>query len=130
MKRKAAALISVFLLLLSLAGCGGYSSSYRATLLVRSETPDSSYMSFYTLDGRMVFRMKSAEGQRLRYEAELEDGSLTVYYDCGGGKEELCRLRGGEARNDETEPLGKGTVYIILETSGKCSGGKFTFEID
>ncbi len=129
MKRKIAALISFFLLILSLAGCGRYSSSYRATLLVRSETPDSSYMSFSTFDGRMVLRMKSAEGQRLRYEAELGDGSMTVYYDCGSGEDELFRLRSGEVQNGETEPLKKGTVYIILETSGKCSDGVFTFEI-
>ena len=84
------------LLLISLAGCGKYSSSYKAVAFVHSNESDSAFMSFSSFEGRMVFKLKSSAEGDLKYTAKLESGSATVYYDFYGTKDELFKISGGE----------------------------------
>ncbi len=64
-----------------------------------------------------------------RYTGTLETGSVTVYYDRGDAKEVLFTAKAGEEIDACTEPFSAKTVYVILETDGKCKNGSFTFEI-
>lgn len=58
MKRTFSMIASLIILLL-LTGCGKYSSSYKAIGFVHSNSSTSAKMSFYSLDGTMVFKLKS-----------------------------------------------------------------------
>ena len=113
---------------LSLTGCGRYTSSYVTTMCVK--TDDS--VSFSSLKGTVVFTAKcdGEEGRKIKYSAKLGTGSFTVYYDSDGTKKELFTIGAGESVEASGGELVKGTVYIILETDGKCEDGKFSFEIE
>ena len=113
---------------LGLTGCGRYTSSYVASICVT--TSDS--VSFGSLKGTMVFTAKcdGEEGRKIKYSAKLDTGSFTVYYDSDGTKKELFTINAGESVEASGGELVKGTVYIILETDGKCEDGKFSFEIE
>ena len=57
---------------------------------------------------------------------------MNVYIGVGGEKELLLTVKGGESY-DETITLdekydNKKTIYIILESEGKCVDGDFAFE--
>ena len=118
------------LLMLSLAGCGRYVSSYKALGFVHSNRSDSAYMSFASFEGRMVFRLKSSGEGDLKYTASLESGSATVYYDFGGNKQELFSISGGEETDSRGGYVEAGTVTIIVETDGGCRRGEFRFSLD
>ena len=122
-------LLLTFALLLTSSGCGRYVSSYKAVAFVRSNDRDSASMSFYSFEGRMVFKLRSEGEGHLKYSAQLESGSVTVYYDAYGTKEELFSIEGGEEISSEGGYLEKGTVYLIIETDGECSNGSFSVEI-
>ncbi len=126
MKKRVILLVSA-LLLMSFGGCGKYSSSYKAVAFVHSNESDSAFMSFYSFEGRMVFKLKtSAEGD-LKYTARLESGSAAVYYDFYGTKEILFSISGGEEIDSHGGYVEPGTVYIIVETDGACNNGDFRF---
>lgn len=115
--------ILVFLCILSVTGCGRYSSTYNAVGLVRSNDTDSAYMDFCSFDGTMVFRLKSTGETAIRYSAELESGEATVYYDFDGTKTELFSLKSGEKQESYGGHVGSGTVYVIVQTNGECQNG-------
>jgi hypothetical protein len=125
--RVAGLLILAALLALAAAGCR-YSSSYRATMLVRTNGPDTASMSFSTFDGRMVFKL-NGPGQ-IRYAAQLEKGRATVYADDGGGKTECFSIGAGETAGSAAGTWDGGTVYVVVETDGVCEEGSFTFEME
>ena len=129
MKKIIALLISV-LLLFTLTGCSNYVSSYKAVGFVHSNKASSAFMSFYSFDGRMVFKLKSAGEGDLKYSAETESGSAKVYYDYNGEKTELFSVNGGDEIESHGGYIEKGTVYIIVETDGECQNGAFDFEIN
>ena len=128
--KKTLALIVSFVMLISLAGCGGYVSSYKAVMFVHSNTSSSASMSFYSFEGRMVFRLISSGEGDLKYTAKLEQGSATVYYDYNGAKTELFSINGGEELDSHGGYIEKGTVYIIVETDGECMNGDFRFSFE
>lgn len=127
--KKITALILSAALLFPLAGCGRYVSHYKAVGFVHSNGTDSAYMSFYSFDGRMVFKLKSKADAALRYSAKLETGDAVVYYDVDGTKRELCAMRSGDAVEPIAIPIESGTVYIIVETNGSCTNGDFRFDV-
>ena len=126
MKKIAVLLVSA-LLLMSLNGCGKYSSSYKAVAFVHSNDSDSAFMSFYSFEGRMVFKLKSSAEGDLKYTARLESGSASVYYDFYGTKQELFSISGGEEIDSHGGYVETGTVYIIVVTDGACQNGEFRF---
>ena len=131
--RRILTVIMIFVICACLCGCSGYSSGYKAVGFVHSNTSDSAFMSFYQFDGRMVMRLrcKEAEGCDLIYGGKLESGSLTVYIDIGEGKEELFSLESGDEIADpfSIRIEGKGKIYIIVETDGKCENGSLEFNL-
>ena len=97
MKRLLIALL-LLSLCLSLVGCGRYYSSYSSIASVRSNTADKAYISFMSLNGRMVFKLRPSERSVLTYEAELSEGSVTVSYDIDGTLTELITLSDTDTR--------------------------------
>ena len=127
--KRALALVLAVLLLLSLAGCG-YASHYSAVGFVHSNEARSAYMSFWSFEGRMVFKLKSSGEGDLTYSVKLEEGNAKVYYDSRGTKAELCSVSGGDAAASHGGYVEAGTVYVIVETDGTCLNGDFRFSLD
>ncbi len=115
-------------MLLCSFGCGGYNSKYKAVGFVHSNDTESAYMSFYTFDGRMVFKFHTTRESDIKYSAKLESGSATVYYDYSG-KQELFSVKGGEELDSRGGYVDNGTIHIIVETDGECMNGEFSFSI-
>ena len=117
-----------------LCSCGGYVKSYSATILITSCQGDEASMRFDTFKGTYNFKLKrdgNAE-HTLDFESSLAEGEMNVYIDVNGEKELLRTVKGGESF-DETITLddkydNKKTIYIILESAGKCVDGNFEFE--
>jgi len=131
---KPALLLAIILLatLACMTSCNGYSSSYRATMLVQSNTSQKASVDFSTLEGRMVFNMKSKvnSAERMNFSVDLGEGNLTVSVDCAGVKSELLHLKSGDAYSYHLDNIGVGTVYVILETDGPCRDGKLSFWLE
>jgi hypothetical protein len=133
MKKTCAALVLILMLSI-LCSCGGYVKSYAATILITSGYGDEASMKFGTFKGTYHFKLKrdgDAE-HTLDLDASLGEGEMGVYIGVGGEKELLLTVKGGETY-DETITLDEKyddekTVYIILESAGKCVDGDFEFE--
>lgn len=124
----------LILTLVMLCGCGGYVKSYAATVLITSCHGDEASMEFATFRGTYNFKLRreGAAAHTLELEASLAEGEMHVYIGVDGEKEWLCTVKGGESYDktltlDEKYDAEK-TVYVILETTGKCVGGDFEFE--
>ena len=128
--RKIVVLFVFALLLMSLAGCGKYSSGYAAVGLVYSNESDSAFMNFYSFKGHMVFKLKSPAEGDLKYTASLESGNAAVYYDFYGTKQELFSISAGEEVDSHGGYVEAGTVYVIVETDGECRNGEFRFSVE
>lgn len=127
--QKAAVLCSLVLLVL-LCGCSKYISSYKALGFIHTNTSNNAYMGFHSFEGRMVFTLKSKGEGEIKYTASLEEGSAAVFYDCYGTKSELFTIESGESYESSGGYIEDGTVYIIVETDGKCKGGEFRFSLE
>lgn len=129
-----ALLLSIIILaaLACLSSCSAYSSHYRATMLVQSNTSQKASVSFSTLDGRMVFKMKSKADSagRLNFSAGLGEGNLKVSVDTTGVRNDLLNLKSGDAYSSHLDNIGTGTVYVIIETDGRCSDGNLNFWLE
>ena len=125
-------IISIIVLLFCLTGCVKYSSSYSAIASVRTNTSDTASYSFSSFKGRMVFKLKCKADSigQLSYSGKLDQGSLTVYIDHDDAKRELFSLNSGDSISSSLSGISKGTVYIIIETDGKCEDGSFRFDLN
>lgn len=124
------ALLLAALTLFAFTGCGRYASGYKAVGFVHSNETKSAFMSFYTFEGRMVFKLKSDGEGDIVYTAKLGSGSAKVYYDYAGTKAELTAVGGGDEIDARGGYVEAGAVYIIVETDGECVNGEFTFRLD
>lgn len=128
MKRLLIALL-LLSLCLSLVGCGRYYSSYSSIASVRSNTADKAYISFMSLSGRMVFKLRPSERSVLTYEAELSEGSVTVSYDIDGTLTELITLSDTDTRVGDGITVDKDlTVYIVVDAED-AKNGKITVSL-
>ncbi len=127
----AAAVALLVLVAVGLTACGApYTSHYTASAMVQSHDSDSTKVSFWTVKGTMVYTLKIKEDDgEISYEAQLESGKMTVYYDCDGTKTEWFTLKGGDSVSASLTDLSEGKGYIIIETDGKCENGKLSFEV-
>ena len=132
--KKVCFVLVLMLTLALLCGCSGYVKSYSATILITSCQGDEASMEFDTFKGTYNFKLKrdgSAE-YTLDIEASLAEGEMNVYIGVDGEKELILTVNGGESY-DETITLdnkydSEKTIYVILESTGKCMDGKFEFE--
>ena len=132
--KKISLMLMLVLTLALLCSCGGYVKNYSATFLITSCHGDEASMKFDTFKGTYNFKIKrdSAAEHTLDFEARLAEGEMNVYVAVDGEKELLRTVRGGESY-DETITLderydNEKTIYVILESTGKCVGGDFEFE--
>ena len=127
MKKLLPILVLVVLALACLVGCSKYTSRYTALMLVTTNTSKAGSIRFSGFTGTKVFKLKSS-GQ-LNYSAELGTGNATVYYDCSGTKTQLFSIGAGQKVGPSSIAVTPGTVYVIVETDGKCQDGKFSFDV-
>ena len=132
MKKIRFLLVLIFTLVM-LCSCKGYVNSYSATFLMTSCQGDDASMEFRTFKGTYHFKLKrdGAAAHTLDCEASLDTGEINIYIGVDGEKELLRTVKGGESCN-ETISLDKyadeKSIYVILETNGKCVDGDFEFE--
>lgn len=121
----------VAVVLVLVIGKSPYASHFVTTSCVRTNTSKKASLSFGSLKGNMVFKLRcdGKEGRELVCTGELGDGTATVYYDYNGTKMKLFTIQGGEKIKVDVKKLEKGKVYVIVESDGKCKDGKFTFKI-
>ncbi len=130
MVKKILCAVTAVIMLFSLAGCAKYSSKYMAVGFVHSNEAKKASMSFYTFEGSMVFKLDSDKEGDIKFSAKLEEGNAAVYYDYYGEKEELFTLKSGDEISARGGYVEKGTVYIIVETDGRCLNGNIDISID
>ena len=133
MKKIGFVLVLVLILAL-LCSCGGYVKNYSATIMITSCQGDEASMEFDTFKGTYNFKLRreGVSEQTLDFEAKLAEGEIKIYIGVDGEKELLRTVKGGESYN-ETITLddkydNEKTIYVILESTGKCVDGDFEFE--
>lgn len=125
--------VATLLLCITLSACGsGYSSGYSATMMVRTNTPDKATVSFGSFNGTYVMELKNNGGEAfISYEATLEEGNIKVYYDFNGEKLSLFEIATDGSVEAKTETFtGNKTIYVIIESDGKCTEGRFSFTLE
>ena len=133
MKKVCLALLTM-LTLGMLCSCRGYVKNYSATILITSCQGDKASMEFDTFNGTYNFKLKrdGVAEHTLDIEATLDEGEMKVYIGVDGEKELLRTIKGGKSY-DETIILNdkydnEKTIYVVLESTGKCINGDFEFE--
>ena len=126
----AAALVLCF----TLSACGNkYVSRYSAMLMVRENAPNKASVSFDSISGTYVIKLKnkSADEAFINYEATLGEGNIKVYYDFNDEKLNLFEIETNGFIDGKTETFtGNKTIYIIVESDGECSDGSFSFALE
>ena len=135
MKKLAGLILAVATLVLcfTLSACSGYSTHYSATFMTTTNTPNSTSVSFESFNGTYVMQLKNnnADEVLVSYEAELGEGNINVYYDFNGEKLSLFKIETNGSVEGETEAFtGNKTIYIIIESDGKCKEGSFSFVLE
>lgn len=111
-------------------GCAKYPSSYSAIGLVTAGGSKSGTITFYEFRGTKAFKFRVESGEKIVYTAKLESGSVKLYCDMGGMKEEFASVESGEEISSVLERGYTGTVYIIVEAADKCKNGDFRFTVN
>ncbi len=126
----AAALVLCF----TLSACGNkYVSRYSAMLMVGENTPNKGSVSFDSFNGTYVIQLKnkSADEVFINYEATLGEGNINVYYDFNDEKLNLFDIETDGSVDGKTEAFtGNKTIYIVIESDGKCRDGSFSFTLE
>ena len=130
MKKACFVLVLMFTLVM-LCSCSGYVNSYSATILITSCQDDDASMAFDTFKGTYNFKLRGdgVDDRTLDFEARLAEGEMNIYISVDREKELLRTVKGGESY-DETITLDdkydyEKTIYIVLESVGKCVDGDF-----
>ena len=126
--------LALVLALVMLCSCGEYVNRYSAFILITSCQGDEASMEFDSFQGTYHFKLKrdGVAEHTIDLESSLAEGEMYIYIGVHGEKELLCTVKGGEVY-DETIALdekydNEKTIYVILESAGKCVDGDFEFE--
>ncbi len=136
MKKFTGVIIAVIMLVLcfTLSACGNkYVSYYSATMMVKTNTSNKASVSFDSFSGIYVMQLKnkSADEVFITYEATLDVGNIKVYYDFNDEKLNLFEIKTEGIVEGKTETFtGNKTIYIIIESDGKCNSGSFSFVLE
>ncbi|MDE5766621.1 MAG: hypothetical protein K2I17_05590 [Clostridia bacterium] len=135
MKKFVSAIIAVATLVLcfTLSACATkYVSHYSATTMKTTNTSDKASISFSSFSGTYVMQLKNngADEVSISYEATLGEGNIKVYYDYNDEKLDLFDIATNGSVDSKTEAFtGNKTVYVIIESDGKCKDGSFSFTL-
>lgn len=131
-KIKNVLLVLLLLASLALTACSSYKSSYVATLMIKSSVKGEISLEFESLDGTVVFKSRrTAEGEGdISLDALISEGTIKVYYDSLGEKEELGSISGNKRLIAEGGYVEHGrTTYIIIEAD-ECKGGTLKLSLN
>lgn len=132
--RKVYIALALILTIVMLCSCSAYVRSYSATFLMSSCKGDDASMEFSSFNGTYNFKLtRDATAEHtLDFEAHLAEGEMHIYIAVDGEKELLRTVKGGEYYDETIMLDGKydhqKTIYIVLESVGKCVDGDFEFE--
>ncbi|MBD5092216.1 MAG: hypothetical protein HDT36_02395 [Clostridiales bacterium] len=135
MKKFASIIIAVLIVVLcfTLTACGTkYKSNCSSTAMVETKDSNSATVSFGTFSGRYVIKFNDTikESTVITYNATLEEGSIKVYYDFGDEKLSLFEIGTDGSVEGKSEAFARNkTVYIIIESDGKCNECSFSFAL-
>lgn len=136
MKKFARVIVAITLLVLcfTLSACATkYRASYSSTLMVQSNTSDKASVKFDTFKGTYVIKFRTTGDDKvfISYNATLEEGNIKVYYDFNDEKLSLFEIGSGGSVEGKTEEFtGNKTIYVIIESDGKCKSGNFSFNLE
>ena len=136
MKKFAGVIVAVATLILcfALSACGnGYSSHYSSGVMTTTNSPSQASVSFDSFSGTYVMKLKNngADEVFISYDASLGDGNIKVYYDFNDEKLNLFEIGADGSIEGKTETFtGNKTIYIIIESDGKCNSGSFSFVLE
>lgn len=136
MKKFVGVIIATLALVLcfSLSACGiKYASHYNSTLMTTTSTSSEASVSFDTFSGTYVMKFKNTGDEKavITYNASLKEGNIKVYYDYNDEKLDLFEIGASGSVEGQTEAFtGNKTVYVIIESDGKCSEGSFAFALE
>lgn len=135
MKKLTRAIISTMLLILcfTLTACDNkYSSHYSASTMASKNTSSEASVSFGSFSGVYVIKLKSSGNDQvfITYNATLKKGNIKVYYDYDDEKLDLFTIGADGSVSERTEAFTTNqTIYIIIESDGKCNEGSFSFAL-
>ena len=128
----AAAMLSV--LCFTLCACvNNYASNYSSSKMSISNTSDSSAISFDTYSGTYVIKFNNSGNDKsvITYNASLKEGNIKVYYDFNGEKLDMFEVGTDGVAEGKTEAFANSkTIYVIIESDGKCDTGSFSFSLE
>ena len=118
----------------TLSACGDkYTSSYSATLMVKTNAANEASVSFDTFNGTYIMKLNNKSGDKafITYSITLKEGKISVYYDYDGKKLHLFEIENDDFTTGKLNlPTSSKTIYIILESDGKCNEGSFSFVLE
>ena len=128
-------IVAVMLILcFTLSACENkYVSHYSATLMVKKNTTSEASVSFSNFSGIYVIQLKNTGDEKIfiTYSATLEEGNIKVYYDFNDEKLNLFEIGTDGSIEGKTEKFTSNkTIYIIIESDGKCKAGSFSFALE
>lgn len=134
MKKFVSAIIAVVTLVLcfALSACATkYVSHYSSSTMVTTSTSDKASISFGSFSGTYVmkFQNNGADEVSITYEATLGEGNIKVYYDYNDEKLDLFKIETNGSVDSKTEAFTGKTIYVIIESDGKCKDGSFSFTL-
>lgn len=136
MKKIAGVIIALATLILcfTLCACGNrYVSNYSSKVMITKNTPDNASVSFDSFSGTYVMKFdgNGYDKAYITYNATLVEGSIKVYYDFNEEKLDLFEIEAGGHAEGKTETFtGNKTIYVIIESDGKCKVGSFSFVLE
>ncbi|MBD5131993.1 MAG: hypothetical protein HDT28_05310 [Clostridiales bacterium] len=136
MKKFTKVIIAVMtaVLCFSLSACGNkYSSNYSSKKMIEKSNSTESSVSFDGFSGTYVMKLKSngEDEVYITYTATLAEGKINVYYDYNDEKLDLFEIETNGSVNSKTEAFtGNKTIYVIIESDGKCGEGSFLFTLE
>ena len=120
----------------ALCSCTIRVSHYKALIMISSQTPSKSSVSFDQFEGKYVMNLKkttAGEGT-VAYSVSLGVGKVNVYYAIKPFEADedklLFTINGGDSFEGKFGYVEKGyKVYVTIVSEGKVDDGKFQFEL-
>lgn len=79
----------------------------------------------------MQLKNRGADQAFITYKATLGEGNIKVYYDFDDEKLNLFEIGADGSIEGKTETFTSNkTIYIIIESDGKCNVGSFSFALE
>lgn len=136
MKKFVSAIIAAATLALcfALSACATkYVSNFSSSTMKTTNTSNKASVSFSSFSGTYVMKLQNngADEVYITYEATLGEGNIKVYYDYNDEKLDLFKIETNGSIDSKTEAFtGNKTIYVIIESDGKCKDGIFSFALE